>query len=634
MKKHGALWAILAAVGLLCAAGARTGLFDPAELKTLDWRFKRFPGASRKDAGIVLLMLDQQSLDHFEADGIYWPWPRSVYGAVLDFCKAAGAKTVAFDVLFTSPSPYGVSEDKAFASSLKSFGPAVLAMETTRGGTKLPVPLLRSAVSFLGDTKAAPDADGVFRKVPVSSQTLAGAVLRAIGREDALAAAPVENGKLQVLFHGPRPYPTFPLGRVVQSWQAIQEKAEPSLGLDALKDKIVLVGYSAPGLMDLRPSPVSPVSPGTEIIAADVGIVLFAALGAGVIVTMARGFWGSFGGIALLSLILNSACNLAFVRGTWLAMAAPQLSLWLSFAAASAYGYATEGRKKREIQGAFARYLAPEVVAEIAENPEKLVLGGERRELTCYFSDIESFTTISEGLPPDRLTYLMNRYLSEMTDTVLESKGTLDKYIGDAIMAFWGAPVARPDHALAACKVALTNQKKLVALRQALIEEGFPPVRARIGLNSGFASVGNMGSSQRFSYTAMGDDINLASRLEGSNKTYGTFLMISHSTREQAGAAIEVRELDLLKVKGKNKAVRVYELLGLAGETDAAAIKNARRFEEGLALYRARDFAKAAGIFKELLPDAAAELYVERCAHFQAEPPPADWDGSYASKEK
>jgi adenylate cyclase len=228
----------------------------------------------------------------------------------------------------------------------------------------------------------------------------------------------------------------------------------------------------------------------------------------------------------------------------------------------------------------------------------------------------------------------MNRYLGEMTDTVLESKGTLDKYIGDAIMAFWGAPVPMPAHALTACKVALDNQAKLRVLSKALEAEGFPPIKTRIGLNSGPASVGNMGSSRRFSYTALGDDINLASRLEGANKQYGTYLMISESTKAGAGAAIETRELDLVKVKGKAKAVKVYELLGLSGAVDAAVLAKARKFEDALALCRARRFEEAAKAFEALYPDKAAKLYVERCHAFIAEPPGKDWDGSFALTEK
>jgi adenylate cyclase len=630
-----------------CILARRSDLIQTFELKTLDWRFQTFSSPATKDPGIVLLMLDQQSLDQFEKDDIYWPWPRSIYEAVLSFCKAGGARAVVFDVLFTSPSPYGRSEDEILAKALKKQGKTVLAMSISGGKLKIPVSPLRESAALLGDVAAAPDPDGVFRRVPLTSThesksypTLAAAAVLAFGGE---IDAPLVDGKLLIRYRGARAFPSYPLGRVIQSWQNIQEKQEPSLKPEVLKDKLVMIGYSAPGLMDLRPTPVAAASPGTEVVAAAAAnllnrdFLLPAAEWLSILLILLAALAGGAASIPLAaagSLVLAVATILAFRSGTWLEMVAPQLSLWLSFAASAAYGYATEGRKKREIHRAFSHYLSPHVVDSIAADPSKLKLGGERAELSCYFSDIEGFTSFSEKLSPERLTNLMNRYLGEMTDTVLDSGGTLDKYIGDAVMAFWGAPVARADHAVAACKVALENQRKLVSLRKAFEAEGFPPVRARIGLNSGTALVGNLGSKQRFSYTALGDDINLASRLEGANKVYGTYILISHATREQAGDAIEVRELDMIQVKGKAVAVRVYELLGLKGETDAAALDKARRFEAALSLFRARKFAEAKKAFEAFGHEKAAELYVERCDLFISENPPEGWNGSFALTEK
>ncbi len=416
------------------------------------------------------------------------------------------------------------------------------------------------------------------------------------------------------------------------------------------------MGLSAPGLRDLRPTPVAASSPGTEIVAtaadniltedfllpapAAVSTFVFLfALAAGALAALRLGrAWQAALAAAGVSFLLAAAAVAAFKRGVWLDMVLPQLALWSAFAGGSAWGYAVEGRKKRDIQKAFSLYLAPEIVEDIAENPDALALGGKRCELSCYFSDIENFTNFSEQLTPERLTGLMNRYLGEMTESVLESGGTLDKYIGDAVMAFWGAPLPHPGHALTACKVALRNQERLAVLREVLIKEGYPVVKARIGLNSGTASVGNMGSPKRFSYTALGDDVNLASRLEGANKIYGTYILISHATRSQAGADIEVRELDLLKVKGKDVASAVYELLGLAGKTDPALLKKARRFEEGIALYRQRKFSEGRASFEafhaEHGPDKAAKLYIARCENLAAIPPPPEWDGSFALTEK
>jgi len=695
VKKTPALLALAALLllssGLLFSA-RRAELVRAVEYRTLDWRFRHFSDPSRRDPRIVLVMLDQPSLDRFEADGVYWPWPRSLYAAALEFFKKAGAKAVVFDLLFTSPSPYGVSEDREFGKALKKAGMAVLAMETgmrddplraalpperfaleaavdfgrPKGSVRLPVPELLSGAAFLGDTSSPPDSDGVFRRVPLVSglkgrlyPSLSLAAALAANKAASLEDVPLSRGRMLVRFHGaalaPRftrgrtTYASYSLGDVILSQQSLEEKMTPPLEPALFKDKIVFIGGSAAGLLDNRPSPVSPIFPGTEILAAATDnllnkdflvpasdraaflLILFAVLSAFCAVRFLRASLpltaALSAGLALLAVVL-------FRRGIWLDMALPQLSLWLSFAATSAYSYAVEGRQKRYIQSAFGHYLSPEVVRQIAEDPRRLALGGERRELTVYFSDIEGFTTLSEELPPEKLTLLMNRYLDAMTETVLESGGTLDKYIGDAVMAFWGAPLPREDHALTACRVALKNREKLIGLSEQFAREGLPAVRARIGLNSGPAVVGNLGSSRRFSYTAMGDTVNLASRLEGANKNYGSWILISEQTKKAAGDAVETRALDFIKVKGKNLPVGVYELLGLRGATEPALLAKARLFESGLGLYRARCWEEALAVFERVKPDAAAELYIGRCRRFQAEPPPEDWDGSYALKEK
>ncbi len=575
-----------------------------------------------------------------------------------------------FDQLFSSPSPYGAAEDVQFGRSLKGFGRTVLAMNTGRGSPRLPVPEIMNGARLLGDTTMPPDFDGVFRRVPLVSghssfPTLpAAAAMVDSGRALDDFRAPLTDGLMLVRFHGksltndPRlkTYASYSAGDLILSENALEEKSKPVLDPALFKDKLVFVGMSAAGLLDNRPSPIAAVFPGTEIVAAAadnllngdylvpagaaalLALVLFGLISGGA----AARFAGRAGAAPLIlsgaAGALAAAACFEFQRGVVLDMIAPQLALVLGFAAAAAYNYAVEGRQKRYIQGAFSRYLSPEIVARIAENPETLALGGERREVTVYFSDIEGFTTISEKLEPEKLTQLMNRYLGEMTDTILASGGTLDKYIGDAIMAFWGAPVPSADHALVACRTALANQKRLVELAEEFARLGYPPVRARIGLNSGPAIIGNMGSALRFSYTALGDTVNLSSRLEGANKAYGSYILISESTREGAGAAVATRELDYVMVKGKHQPIRVYELLGLAGRTDEGLLNKARAFEGGLALFRARKFDEAEAVFAAVLakfgPDHASDVYVARCRGYRAETPAADWNGSYALTEK
>ncbi len=695
------LAALLAAAGVLALAVRGTEPVHGVELKTLDWRFRQLSDPARRDERIALVTVDQSSLDHFEKEGLYWPWPRGVYEAVLRHLKAGGAKAVVFDVLFTSPSPYGAAEDEGFGKALKEFGPVAMAVETgddahpgrtappaerfavpagpalsasarERRSVRLPVPEILAGSLLLGDTKADPDFDGVLRRVPLLFSmdgalypTLpAAAAMLATGKTLDELEPRLTGGRMLVRYHGKsltdnpalKTYDAYQIGDVILSWQAIEDKRSPKVPPSVFKDKVVFIGMSAAGLLDNRPSPISAVYPGTEIVAsaadnlmngdyltqanfvAVLALVLASSLLAGIASRSSSHAWSALGIVLSSSALLAGISCYVFTRGVWLDIVTPQLSLWLGFAAASAYGYAVEGRQKRYIQGAFSQYLSPEIVKRIADNPEMLALGGERREATFYFSDIQGFTTFSEQLSPEKLSKLMNRYLGEMTDTILASGGTLDKYIGDAVMAFWGAPVPCEGHALVACKAALANQRRLVRLREEFAAEGYPPVRNRIGLNSGSASIGNMGSAARLSYTAIGDNVNLASRLEGANKAYGTYILISESTRVGAGDAIEVRELDFVKVKGKNQPIRVFELLGLKGETDRALIEKAKIFETGLPHFRERRFEQAIDVFRGVAAkfgeDHACENYIERCEHYLKEAPPADWDGSHALTEK
>jgi adenylate cyclase len=665
--------ALLASVGGLVLLARPSEVARSVELKTLDWRFRHLSRPGKRDPRIVLVMIDQPSLDRFEKDGVYWPWPRSIYGAMLSLLKRGGARTVVFDQIFSSPSPYGAAEDAQFGRSLKDFGRTVLAFDTRRGSAHMPVPEIKAGAALLGDTTMPPDFDGVFRRVPLETEiaaasrpTLPAAAAMADSGAGNIARfrAPLVDGRMLVRFHGksltndPRlkTYDSYSAGDLILSENALEEGRKPALDPALFKDKLVFIGMSAAGLLDNRPSPIAAVFPGTEIVAAAadnllngdylvpggaaalLALVLFALFAGGI----ASGLADRAGAAPLLllggSAALAAAACAAFRRGVVLDMVAPQLALWAGFAASSAYNYAVEGRQKRYIQGAFSRYLSPEIVSRIAENPEMLALGGERRDVTVYFSDIEGFTTISEKLEPEKLTQLMNRYLGEMTDTILASGGTLDKYIGDAIMAFWGAPLPCEGHALIGCRAALANQKRLLELAGEFSRLGYPPVRARIGLNSGPAIIGNMGSALRFSYTALGDTVNLSSRLEGANKAYGSYILISETTRAGAGAAVETRELDFVMVKGKHQPIRVYELLGLAGETDRRLLEKACAFEGGLALFREKRFAEAEAVFASIPagfgPDHASDVYVDRCRHYRAEPPPADWNGSYALTEK
>jgi adenylate cyclase len=301
-----------------------------------------------------------------------------------------------------------------------------------------------------------------------------------------------------------------------------------------------------------------------------------------------------------------------------------------------------EGRDKRRIKGAFAKYVSPDVVNEIAEDPAALRLGGQKRPLTILFSDLSGFTTLSENMDPEDLVTLLNEYLDDMTQVVLDEGGTLDKYIGDAVMAFWNAPKAYPDHADRALRAAVTMQRHMDALNRRwrgsrVGEEG---MKVRIGIHTGEVVVGNLGGEGRFSYSAIGDAVNLAARLEPANKTYDTLTMVSQATLAAGDAAkVRVRELDYVAVKGKEEPVVVYELLEMAGVRLPEGKEEAlRRYQEGMALYRRREWAGARACFLAALEawpdDGPSRLYVERCDGHIAHPPPPDWDFVVRRQEK
>lgn len=322
-----------------------------------------------------------------------------------------------------------------------------------------------------------------------------------------------------------------------------------------------------------------------------------------------------------------------------LAIVGPSLAIVLGFVGATAHNYVTERRQKVLIKAMFGQYVNPAFVEELVANPEKLRLGGERKELTVLFSDIAGFTTIAERMPPENLVALLNDYLSIMTDIVFATGGTLDKYEGDAIMAFWGAPIPQEDHALRACKAALEMQKAIIRIRRRWEKEGKPSISVRIGLSTGEMVVGNMGGSRKFDYTVIGDSVNLGSRLEGANKEYGTNIMLSQKTYEHVKNAVIARELDLLVVKGKTEPIAVYELVGLANDAISTEYHDfLNHYNRGLQYYRTRRWEEAIEEFRHALniepKDYPSQMYISRITAYEESPPPPEWNGVFVLKTK
>jgi len=378
-------------------------------------------------------------------------------------------------------------------------------------------------------------------------------------------------------------------------------------------------------------APIRPAGDFTEIL---VFAVLFIAF---VLVTMIPKYENALF-FLIIALYVAFGFYMYVYHGIAFSMSYSLIACFLTTGIINLYLFMMERKQKGFIKGAFSQYLSPTVIDQIVENPDMLQLGGEKREMTPFFSDIQGFSTISEGLTPEELVQLLNEYLTAMCDIVSSYHGTIDKFEGDAIIAFWGAPLELPDHATIACHAAIDMQKKNEEMRKTLREQNRPMLYTRIGMSSGPVVVGNMGSADRMDYTMMGDVVNLAARLEGVNKFYQTFTMIPQSTYELAKDDIDTRQLDVIRVVGKKEPISVYEVLERKNQTSSEKSGVVEKYLKALKLYEERNFADASKEFEKVLaidPDDGPSLtYVKRCGVFLETPPEKDWDGVYTFTEK
>jgi adenylate cyclase len=469
---------------------------------------------------------------------------------------------------------------------------------------------------------------------------------------DKLTIRPDYLGRAVINYRGPRgTYPYYSLADVAQ------HKFAPG----TFKDKIVLVGASATGIGDLRTPPYGGIDyPGVEVhanvidnmlnngflvrgtpqILLDLLLILAFGLPLGFALALVSTRWMWFG-LALL-IPFTVLLYFAFLRGWWVNFTVPAGTLTANVMLVSLYRALVEEKEKRKVRSAFGQYLSPEVIRRLLLNPR--LVEPRKTEITVMFSDIRGFTTISEKLDAQELALFLNGYLSDMTRIVFDTRGTLDKYIGDAVMAFWGAPYEDGQHAVQACSGALEMMKRVRELQKQWAAEGKPALDIGIGLNSGVASVGNMGSELRYGYTALGDAVNLSSRLEGLNKDYGTHIIVNESTYAAAkDAGFFFRELDLIRVKGKLHPVTIYELIdrysSLQQDGSLARVQeHVQVFNEARKLYCQRRWAEAQSAFQAILDrssnDGPSILYMKRCQEYLADEPLPNWDGVFTMTHK
>ncbi len=556
------------------------------------------------------------------------------------------------------------------------------------------LPEIGKAAAGAGAVGVAPETDGVIRRVPLLIAhagkvfpSLAAEALRvAMGAstyvvKSAGASGVISYGEATGISEvriGDAVVPTDPSGRIwlydtgprperlLPAWQVLSGVADPN----RIEGHIVLIGTSAAGLKDLRPSPLDPAAPGVVLQAQVVEQILAGqylerpdwADGAEFLFLVALGsfvLWATAlrRASAMWAAIFAAIGIGVALLGSWQAYARagllvdpiyPALTVIGVYLSSSLLRYLRTEREKHQIRTAFAHYMAPALVERIAEDPALLKLGGEMREITILFCDIRGFTSISERFSAEELTHLINRFLTPMTDVILSTGGTIDKYMGDCIMAFWNAPLDDPRHQRNACDAALKMHTCLEDLNRELAAEaeagGHPPVTLHvgIGLNTGVCCVGNMGSAQRFDYSALGDDVNLASRLEGQCKTYGVGTILGSTTQAAVAAAYTTIELDLIRVKGKNEPERIYTLLPTPGPEQApAAARLAGSHAAMLGAYRAQRWDEALDMLAACRGDAGAfqldglyDMFEERIRTFRAAPPPPDWDGVHVSSSK
>lgn len=650
VRRQQQVYALAACALALLLVGAATfsRTWHALEFKTFDV-LTAWTAPQRTALPVVILAIDEPTFQELQHT---WPFPRSVHAALLKRLHDEGAAAVGLDIVFADPSTE--AEDAALAQAIAETGPVVLAatrekIDSSNAALWLDVmPLQRflDAGADAGDAGVEPDDDFVVRRVPVARE---GFALRLAQR------AAEARGKLPVLRHfdwigyrGPRG--TF-------DTRSYYQALEPGL-LPAgfFKNKIVLVGRSARtatelsrSQADLFNSPFGTVGgerlfPGVELqatlvdnyltggglrsvpegwtlalVALLVPLLLWgnrrlhpagaAALAAALVAAIAGASWWLFGRFQL-----------------WWPPLLPAAAAVAVYGAAALAGYAFVRRRARQTRAMFAQYVPPAVVSRLIAQPELMRLGGEAREVTLMFTDLANFTTLSEQLSAEQTVEVLTAYFNAMTPIVHATGGTVDKFIGDAVMAFWGAPLDDPQHAEHAVTAAISMQQAMQVLVADLRARGLPPIHMRIGLHTGRVVVGNVGSEQRFSYTAIGDAVNLAARLEGANKAFGTGILLSAATAAQLPSSVALRALDDVVVKGKTEPVRVFTPCGDAAVRDASLA--------ALNAFHARDWDGASGYLAQVLArvpgDAAALRLQQRVAEARALPVGSDWSPAVA----
>ncbi|MBU0467414.1 MAG: adenylate/guanylate cyclase domain-containing protein [Nanoarchaeota archaeon] len=586
----------------------------------------RFYGEKTPLDNIIIIKIDDSSINKIGR----WPWDRNIFSEIL--LKIKNAKVIGIDVSFFEES----KDDSTLINTLKSFNNTVLAAEVNEDGLMQPI-----FDSDFGYVNLITDSDGITRSVETGlyEKTIPfsfGIYKKYSGKEDFEIKKYIIN---YASGHG-----SF---NSISAYELLE-----GANLDA-RNKIVLIGATAPDLRDtfFVPTSKGTAMPGVEIHAniiqnlilnnflkkqgkiSTLFLVLIFSFLSFFILSRLKIYY--IIPIILLTIIFYSLIGIYLFNNFdyIIDLFFFPLSVLTFTGAGIAVNYIEEEKHSAYLREAFGKYVSKNLLSEIINKSYELKLGGSKKEITIFFSDIRGFTSISEKLNPEELVNLMNDYLTKMTEIILENNGTVDKFIGDAVMAFWNAPFNQEDHAELACKSAVEQINSLKKFNKDKKNQGYPEINIGIGINTGEAITGNMGSEERFDYTAMGDSVNLASRLEGLTKQYGVNIIISESTKKQIKNKFDVRKLDRVKVKGKKIPITIYELI-----TNKKFGKLTEQYEKALELYFDGRFKKAKAEFNKALninkKNKASMLFLQRCKEYIKNPPAKNWDGSFEVKTK
>ena len=652
-------------------------IFKGYESKIYDLKVNLF--LEKIESQIAFIDIDQKSIDFYNKEfQIPWPWPRSLYAKAIDFFNKAGAKAVFIDLILSEESIYGEEEDNKLALSMKKFGKVFLPfyfnnnmniensfdyflskqktanniLPPVRIGILLPVKNLLTACKGSGFVSQSQDKDSIIRNLNHFVK-YKGKTVTSLPLSIALSIKPDMNlnkipfsikGDLKLKFYEEESFLTYSIDEIIQSNVRLSDGKDPEIAPELFKDKIIFIGTSAPGLLDLRPTPLDPKSPGYHINATSLLnflnndyiysiniyilwllVFLLILILHYILINSNNYIYQIF--ISLFTLSLIVFANFILFKFNYNIDLLPFLyGIFITSIYVLYYKYQIEGKEKRFLKKAFQNYLSPTLLSELVNNPHKLSIGGEKKQLTVFFSDLAGFTTISEKLPPEEVINLLNSYLERMTNVVLKNKGYLDKFEGDAVMAFWGAPVLSENHAEDAIRTGLESIKELNELNKIFSSNGLPELGMRIGINTGDMIVGNIGSPKRYEYTVIGDAVNLAARLEGINKQYNTQLICGSITKQLAENSFIFRKLDIVRVKGKKKPTEIFEVIGKKEDHSELRTKQIQEYNNGLEYYLMGNFKEALKIFEGIKNDPPSEIFINRCLNL-IKHPPKKWDG-------